>query len=147
MYASRRAISWEAPPFFFFSSFCSLGPHPAASGSSPARGRIGATAAGLHHSHSNTGSLTHWVRPGIEPAPSWLLVQFISPAPQQELQEAPSFLKELSAGEKCSCHEIGVSISSPSTGFSVWHLLLLVLPLVDFGRRLRHGRSARAVRR
>ena len=27
--------------------------------------------------HSNTGSLTHWARPGIEPATSWLLVGFI----------------------------------------------------------------------
>ena len=31
---------------------------PAAYGRSQARGRIGAAAAGLHHSHSNTGSLT-----------------------------------------------------------------------------------------
>ena len=27
--------------------------------------------------HGNTGSLTHWVRPGIEPATSWFLVRFI----------------------------------------------------------------------
>ena len=31
----------------------------AALGSSQARGRIGATAAGLHHSHSNMGSELH----------------------------------------------------------------------------------------
>ena len=35
--------------------------------------------------HSNTGSLTHWVRPGIKPAPSWILVGFVSSAPQWEL--------------------------------------------------------------
>ena len=57
-------------------------------GSSQARGWIGAAAAGLHHSHCNTRSevnqqptlqllegqiLTHWVMPGIEPVPQWLL--------------------------------------------------------------------------
>ena len=61
----------------------------------------GATAAGLHHSHSNIrskphlptynrahsnmGSLTHGARPGIEPITSWFLVRFISAEPQQEL--------------------------------------------------------------
>ena len=55
-------------------------------GSSQKRGQIGAAAASLHHSHSNnrsepylwptttcsnTGSLTHWVRPGIQPTSSW----------------------------------------------------------------------------
>ena len=28
--------------------------------------------------HGNTGSLTHWTRPGIEPATSWFLVKFIN---------------------------------------------------------------------
>ena len=32
---------------------------PAAYGGSQARGRIGAVATGLHHSHSNTGSESH----------------------------------------------------------------------------------------
>ena len=59
---------------------------------------------GLHHSHSNvkseppredsatyttacsnTGSLTHQARPEVEPASSWILVRFVSPAPQWEL--------------------------------------------------------------
>ena len=69
-------------------------------GSQP-RGQIGA-ATGLHHSHSNaksepclwptyttahdnTRSLTHWAKPGIEPATSWFLVRFISTTPRQEL--------------------------------------------------------------
>jgi len=63
---------------------------PAAYGGSQARGLIGAVAAGLCQSHSNArsnplsanyttaygnaGSLTHWARPGIEPATSWFLV-------------------------------------------------------------------------
>ena len=35
--------------------------------------------------HSNAGSLTHGERPGIEPAPSWIPVKFISTALQWEL--------------------------------------------------------------
>ena len=45
--------------------------------------RLGA--AGLHHSHSNTGSLTHRVRPGMEPAASRILVGFVTTEPQWEL--------------------------------------------------------------
>ena len=40
--------------FFFF--FCLSRAAPEAYGSSQARGRVGALAAGLHHSHTNTGS-------------------------------------------------------------------------------------------
>jgi len=61
-----------------------------AHGSSLARGQIRAIATSLHYSHSNTESepsltyttahgntrsLTHWVRPGIEPASSWTPVR------------------------------------------------------------------------
>ena len=28
--------------------------------------------------HGNAGSLTHWMRPGIEPATSWVLVGFVN---------------------------------------------------------------------
>ena len=67
---------------------------PTAKGSSQARGWIQATAAGLHVSHSNAtsephlwhvkacgdaGSLTHWVRPGIEPASSQTLCWVLNP--------------------------------------------------------------------
>ena len=72
---------------------------PVAYGSSQAQGRIGATATGLCHSHSNTRSelslqptpqlmvrsLTHLARPGIEPVSSWKLVRFVSAELQQEL--------------------------------------------------------------
>ena len=54
-------------------------------GGSQARGQIGAMAAGLHHTHSNAGSLTHWMRPGIEPETPWLLVGFVSAVPQGAL--------------------------------------------------------------
>ena len=73
---------------------------PAAFGSSLARGQIGATAAGLHHSHSNMGSKLHlwstsqlmempdpqpWARPRIELSMSQILVGFVSAMPQWEL--------------------------------------------------------------
>ena len=47
--------------FFFFLLFRVV---PGAYGGSQARGRNGATAAGLHHSHSNTGS-----KPRLRPTP------------------------------------------------------------------------------
>ena len=37
--------------------------------------------------HGNTGSLTYWASPGIEPASSWFLVRFVSATPWRELQE------------------------------------------------------------
>ena len=43
----------SAPIFFFFSC---LRATPLAHSGSQAKGQIGAAAAGLHHSHSNTGS-------------------------------------------------------------------------------------------
>ena len=36
--------------------------------------------------HGNAGSLTHWVRPGMEPTTSWFLVRFASAVPWWELQ-------------------------------------------------------------
>ena len=59
-------------------------------GGPQARGTIGAVAASLHHSHSwatsstyttahgNARSLIHWVRPGIKPASSWRLIEFVN---------------------------------------------------------------------
>ena len=92
--------------FFFFFFFGLFTAAPVAHGGSQARGWIRATATGLHHSYSNAGfelrfwptpqltdgSLTHWVRPGIEPATSWFLVGFASASPQRELPSYVSFL-------------------------------------------------------
>ena len=43
----------------------------------------------------NTRSLTHWVRPGIEPASSWTLVRFVTPEPQQELPRKGNFKNQI----------------------------------------------------
>ena len=68
--------------------------------SSQARDQIRASAASLHHSHSNqiwaasvthptahgnAESLTHWARPGIEYVSSWILVRFIAAKLPREL--------------------------------------------------------------
>ena len=71
--------------FFFFFFFFFLRAAPMAYGSSQARDWIRAMAAGLFHSHSNAGSLTNWVGPGIEPTSSWLLIGLVSTEPQWEL--------------------------------------------------------------
>ena len=39
----------------------------------------------LYHSSRQHGSLTHWMRPGLEPVSSWVLVTFVSAEPQWEL--------------------------------------------------------------
>ena len=61
--------------FFFFFFFRAA---PVAYGTSWARGQIRGAAASLHHSLSNARSLTHWVRQGIEPTSSWILVGFLT---------------------------------------------------------------------
>ena len=35
--------------------------------------------------YGNVGSLTHWVGPGFELTPSWILVGFVTPEPQWEV--------------------------------------------------------------
>ena len=77
--------------FFFWNSlyiFCEFllfRAAPIAYGDSQAMSLIGATAAGLNHSHSSAGSLTHWARPGMETTTSWFLVGFVSAQPQRKL--------------------------------------------------------------
>ena len=99
------------PSNFFFFFFFFLVFRAALEAHSQATGRIGAIATSLHHSQSNTlsephlqptpqltamlDSLTHWVRPGIEPKSSWILVGFVTVEPQQELPPNPIQLLEL----------------------------------------------------
>ena len=46
---------------------------------------IWAVSATYTSAHSNTGSLTHWAMPGMEPASSWILVRLVITEPQWEL--------------------------------------------------------------
>ena len=78
----------QKPHDNLFVCVCLLRATCAAYGVSQARSPVGAAAASLHQSHSNsefepsatyttvhgsTRSLTHWARPGIEPMSSWML--------------------------------------------------------------------------
>ena len=83
--------------FPVFGLSLSLRATPKAYGGSQARNPIGTVATGLCHSHSqlriwaasvtyptghgNARSLTHWVRPGIQPVSSWMLVRFANTEP------------------------------------------------------------------
>ena len=81
--------------FSFCFVFCLFRASAMAYGVSQARGRIGARATNLHHSHSNVGSqpclcptyttahgnvrsLSHWAKPGIKPASSWIPVKCLT---------------------------------------------------------------------
>ena len=73
--------------FFFFGLFRAA---PGAYAGSrltpqPPQRRIRATSATYTTAHGDVGSLTHWERPGMEPASSRMLVRFISTEPHWEL--------------------------------------------------------------
>ena len=53
---------------------------------------IQAASATYTTAHSNTGSLTHWVRLGIEPESSWLPVGFMTTDPWWELPDVILFM-------------------------------------------------------
>ena len=53
---------------------CSCRPTP-----QPQQCQIQAASATCTTAHRNAGSLTHWARPEIEPASSWMLVGFLNP--------------------------------------------------------------------
>ena len=86
---------------FYFILFCFIfflfRAASVAYGSPSTRGRIRVVAAGLHHTHSNSGSethatahgnaesITHQARSGIEPVSSWISVGFLTTEPWWEL--------------------------------------------------------------
>ena len=61
----------------------------------PQQWQIQATSVTYTTDHGNTGSLTHWARPGIELTTSWFLVGFVSTAPQWELLSILNALSNL----------------------------------------------------
>ena len=115
--------------FFIIFVFCLFRAAPATYGSSQARGLIRALAAGLQHSHYNAGSLTHWGRPGIEPATSWFLVGFISAAPWWELHGwlfmHPCWTYLILGGLCLFIYFIN------SSGFSIWYAIETFLVLLS----------------
>ena len=67
------------PILSYFLSFCLFRAASTAHGGSQVRGPIRVVSGGLRHRHSNARSLTHWVRQGIKPESSWILVRFVNP--------------------------------------------------------------------
>ena len=100
--------------YFFFCSFV-FRATPMACGNFQARGQIRALAAGLHHSHSNTGPKQHlWPTPQlmatpdprptearIKPASSWILVRFSYCASQWELLKHNFLILIIFLEKKC----------------------------------------------
>ena len=97
---------WTGGSFFSFVSFflsfffCFLGPHlqhmevPRLGAESelwlppqpqPQQHQVQAACVTYTTPHGNTRSLTHWVRPEIEPTSSWILVRFVTTGPQWKL--------------------------------------------------------------
>ena len=86
--------TWGFVFLFLFYLFIFLRAALLAYGDSQSRGQIGSVATGLCQiqdtsstyttAHNNIGSLTHWTRPRIQPASSWILVRFIAAEPQRE---------------------------------------------------------------
>ena len=68
--SQARGLNWS----------CSCRPTP-----QPQQCHIWAASATYTTTHGNARSLIHWARSGIEPSSSWILVRFVSTAPQQEL--------------------------------------------------------------
>ena len=97
----RMLVSALPSVLFFFLSFCHFLGHSRCMWRFPGKGsnrscshrptpqpqqrRIWAASATYTTALGNAGSLTHWARPGIEPATSWFLVGFVSAAPRWEL--------------------------------------------------------------
>ena len=71
----RKCIIWTH--YIFFLSFVFLGPHLWHMEVLRQDVETELQLPAYTTAHSNTRSLTHWVRPGIEPTTSWFLVRFI----------------------------------------------------------------------
>ena len=93
--------------------------------------QIWATSATYTTAHGNTGSLTHWVSPGIEPATSWILVRFMN-----GFQHPISFWTN-----GCSSKSFSLTVSAPPqatklellfTETSPFHFWLLEISFLAF---------------
>ena len=105
---SGNSRSGRGGGLFFVLSFVLLGPHPwhmevpslgvnrscsCQPTPQPQPGQSKATCATYTRAHSNAGSLTRWLRPGIKPTTSWFLVRCISAVPPRGLPSTEYILK------------------------------------------------------
>ena len=70
----------------------------------PQQHQIWAASSTYTTAHGNARSLTHWLRPGIEPSTSSFLVGFISTEPRRELQVPLYFLSALTSLDVIQFH-------------------------------------------
>ena len=68
----------------------------------------------------NAGTLTHWVRSGIEPTSLWILVRFVSTKPWQELHKAALF-RIAKIWKQSMCPSTGEWINKPWTAQTMEH--------------------------
>ena len=135
---SFTLLVWKEDISFHFLFFYLFRAAPETYGYSQARGWTEAVAAGLCHSHaksdpdpshvydlchSNTRSLPHWVRPGIKPASSWILVGFIIAEPQWELQDILKTFKDGNQIIRAQC-----KLLNPFMGCSDLRLVAIKCP-------------------
>ena len=81
--------------FAFYGHTCSISKFPGQGSNQscccwpmPQQRRIWAASMTFTIAHDNARSPTYWKRPGVKPASSWILVGFVSTAPQQKLQSS-----------------------------------------------------------
>ena len=79
----KKKIPLFSLSLFFFFSFCFLGPHVQLMEVPTVESELQLPPYTV--AHSNPRSLTHWVRSGIEPVSSWLLVRLVTAEPQWKL--------------------------------------------------------------
>ena len=97
-------------PFFFRAI-------PAACGISQARAQIGATAAGLHHSHSNVRSESH-LQPTLQ------LMAMLDPRPTEQGQELTRILMDTSWMHfHCTTREFPIASFRDGTSTNVYHVV------------------------
>ena len=89
MEVPRLAVQWELQLLAFSTATATQDPSNTAS-------------AAYTTAHGKAGSLTHWVRPGIKPMSSWILVRFITAVLPRELhaESSESYCKDLEYRKK-----------------------------------------------
>jgi len=133
-----RSACLQEHLFFFFFLFRDA---PAAYRNSQARGRIRAIATSSCHSHSDARFLSHWARPGIEPASSWIVVKFMSTEPRWELPET-SVLNGFSPAPALSSKEYqhlqnkSPHLPFPPSTLTLCSLLILLWFFSDYKRSM-----------
>ena len=85
----RPLLPWNSFAYSFFVCVCFLGPHPWHMEVPRLGVKLELQLPAYTTAHGNAGSLTHRTRSGIESTTSWIVVRFVSAAPQWEFPVLP----------------------------------------------------------